>query len=282
MVAAQVGFFGFLFALIVFYTVGGVALTYLTGRMAFKAGRRLLGWARGQKLLPGERQAPMQPAQDVTVGPPEPLDDQPAPAQRTTAQPVADAPRRSYTRLDVETGTTAAQVAEVMRRYLSDPVLGLRAQNVIDTLDSANLKRQSLFAELEGTFQRGTMSWDKFAAPSYAALDSILRNSCLLGNRIQSFDTKSYLRLQRTVEQERAARGVVDGTINAARGERWRIFQEMIASLDAVQETNEGLLLELDKLAAELGVLSGSDTSERSDRIIEEIRRLVEEAKYYR
>ena len=69
---------------------------------------------------------------------------------------------------------------------------------------------------------------------------------------------------------------------NSTRAERLRLYREMLASLDAIQETNDGLLLELDKLAAELGTLSSAGTSDGSDLIIEEIRRLVDEAKYYR
>ena len=56
----------------------------------------------------------------------------------------------------------------------------------------------------------------------------------------------------------------------------------MLADLDAMQENDEGLLLELDKLAAELSTISASGQSDKGESILDEIRRLVEEAKYYR
>lgn len=185
----------------------------------------------------------------------------------------------SYVRLDPDTGTTSGDISKVLRSYTQDPVMGPYAQGVIDVLASAELHHESLFIELDSTFQRGTISWDKFAGPSYAALDSLLRNSAYLANRIQSFDTNGYLRLERSMSRD-VSEGSNGGT--GARAERWKLYCEMIDSFDALQETNERLLLELDKLKAELVTLSASSTTEASDPIIEEISRLVEEAKLYR
>lgn len=261
------GFFEFLFGLIVFSTLLSLSLTFLLGRAAWRGGRRLLDWARERKALPGVPQNPSTEAQDVVV-------------EREDGLRRQSRPRHAdYVRLSVDLGTTATDVAKVMRGYVGDPAMGPYAQAVIDTLDSAALRRESLFAELDGTFQRGTISWDKFAMPSHAALDAILRNSALLANRIQSFDTASYLRLKEGMGTS-WRRGTSDD--GETRAERWDVFKETLASLDTVQETNEGLLLELDKLATELSTIGGSETNGRGDSIIGEIRRLVEEAKYYR
>lgn len=263
------GVLDFIFSLIVFMTVGAVGLTVVAGRMAWKGGKRLLSWMSEQRKLPGQTQSASREAQDVVV---EAVDD--APAQRPSAPP-----HRAYERLDVDNGSTAADIARVMSAYVGDAVVGTYAQAVIDTLESAELRRQSLFAELDGTFQRGSLSWDKFAGPAQAGLASIQRNSAVLANRIQSFDTSRYLRARR--EADRVGSHASDG-LNAAHAERLRHFEETLASLDAIQETNEGLLVELDKLAGELVSLSAASPTDQSDYILDEIRRLVEEAKYYR
>ena len=263
-----VGIFDFIFSLIVMMMLGSLGVTLVAGHLAWKGGKRLLGWIRDQKRLPGTTQNASREAQDVVV---EPVEDQPAPKQA--------AKHRDYVRLDVDRGSTPADITRVMRDYTSDPVVGEHAQGVIDTLESVELRRQSIFAEIDGTFQHGSISWDKFAAPAQAGIASILRNSALLANRIQSFDTSRYLRLKR--EEDRVGSRASD-EVNASHADRLKHFEETLASLDAIQETNDNLLMELDKLTVELSSISGSETSSKSDYIIEEIHRLVEEAKYYR
>ena len=283
------GFFGFLFAMIVFSTVLTIGGVVVAGRYAIKGGRRLLGWARHQHLLSGTTQQDTREAQDVVI---EDVDDvsygrpsagpvpprEAAEAHRRARRTPKPAQREGYVRLDVDKGTTADQVADVMLSYIDDPVLGERAQTVIDTLDSAEHRKRSLFAELDGTFQPGSISWDKFSIPSQAALDAILRNAAQLANRIQAFDTAGYQRLFKSVQRD--AMGEHSGAAN--RAERMRLYQEMLASLDALQETNEGLLLELEKLTGELVGISSAEQADRGDPIFDEISRLVEEAKYYR
>ena len=272
------GFFEFLLDLIIISMLGAAGITFLAGRAAWRGGRRLLGWMREQKQLPGTPQDPSRDAQDVVVEPVEsPITSK---SQRRSDEPAQPARKREgYVRLDPDAGATSGDVIRVMRRYVTDEVVGTYAQGVIDTLESAEMRHQSIFAELDGTFQRGTISWDKFTAPTYAALDAILRNAALQANRIQTFDTASYLRLRRSMGREWRTEA---NTRSQTSEQRWRLYKDILSTLDEIQVTNEGLLLELDKLASELVTLQATDPTEQSDSIIEEIRRLVEEAKYYR
>lgn len=281
------GFLWVLLGIIVVGNLGVVGGLFLLSRHAVRAGRRLIGNARRRLELDGESQAPSREAEDVTV---ETMNEQPrtSSGKRPKAPAGASAPasgasasanHHGYTRLDVDAGATAETISAVMRNYVNDPVLGRRARGVIETLESADHRRESLFAELDGTFQRGTISWDKFAGPAYAALDSVLRNSALLANRIQAFDSAGYLRLREDLAAE-----AEDGEAHHSetRQRRLQLYREMLESLDTLQDTNEGLLLELDKLVTELSTINGPGQGEKSDQIIDEIRRLVDEAKYYR
>ena len=279
------GFWEFLFGLILVIMGGGVALTVVGVHLAGKGLKRLAGYVRDRRALPGERQEsgrPVRPAEDVIVEPIDVPEPEPEPAWRThSTGPVrpgwqarqATVEQADYVHLDVDRGADAAAITEVMRRYEGDAILGERATAVIETLKSADRRCKSLFATLDGTFQRNTISWDRFATPAQAGLDTILRNAATLANRIQAFDTVSYQRLVRDAERLHDER-------SASREERLRLYREMLGKLDALQETNDGLLLELDKLSSELSQVSGTDDA--SDLIIEEIRRLVDEAKYYR
>lgn len=262
------GFFDFLITLIVLVTVGSVGVTYLAGRTVWRAGKRLSGWMRERKLLESGQRA-TQEAQDVVVEPVEAVQD----VVDVSPQQV------DYVRLDVESGCTPDKVIEVMSAYVSDPVMGERAEAVIQTMRSLKRRRQSLAAELDGTFQHGSLSWEKFAGPINAALDSLMRNSALLGNRIQAFDSTAYVRLFKSVQRDQMG-GEHAGYAN--RAERLRLYQEMLASIDALQETNDALLLELDKLASELGDIQRDGGSAAESATLDEIRRLVDEAKYYR
>lgn len=273
------GFYEFLLAFIVFTTAVSVGITYFTGRAVYRGAKRLAGHVRERLQLPGQVQTASQEAQDVVVEPVDDVPPRPAGVKNSRQQADDAASRGEYVHLNVDAGTTSKDIVKVMQRYVDDPVVGSYARAVIDTLRSRELRRQSITAELEGTFQRNTISWDKFAVPTQAALDAILRNSALQANRIQSFDTASYLRLKNTMGTEWRTS---DDLHNKTREERWRLYKEMLASLDTVQETSEELLLELDKLAAELSTLSVPGVNDQSDHIIDEIRRLVNEAKYYR
>lgn len=269
------GILEFIFGLIVFSVVVGLSISVVATRALIKGGRRLVAAVRERRELPGESQRPSRPAQDVTV---EEVED-------VVVRPRASRARQAdYVHLDVDRGATASQVVAIMQQYENDSLMGARATNVIETLESAERRRKSLLAQLDGTFQRNTISWDRFATPAQAALDTILRNSAHLANRIQSFDTPSYQRLERDMAKrsETQSSSTVQDVHSRTRFERLRLYREMLESLDAIQETNDGLLLELDKLSAELGTLSSAGTSDASDFIIEEIRRLCDEAKYYR
>ena len=280
------GFFDLLFSIIALTAVGSAAVVYFAGRAAWRGGKRLLGWARDQKLLEGERKGATQEAQDVVVErmdgrqgktPPNPQGTTVQEPPRAQAKPTSE--QAAYVRLDVEAGTTPKQICEVMRPYESDPVLGERASGVIQTLSSLRRREHMFAAEVEGAFQRGSLSYDKFALPAQAAFESIRRNAALMGNRIQAFDTAGYLRLFKSVQRDALGEEHAGAS---TRAERLRIYQEMLASIDTIQETNDGLLFELDKLITELGNVSQAGGTAESDSILSEIHRLVEEAKYYR
>ena len=266
------GVLDFIFSLIVLVTLGGVGLAYVAGRMVFKAGRRVLGWAHEQKLLPGERQGRSREARDVVVEPVDEADPYAGMASETPEQ--AD-----YVRLSFEDGTTPEEVIRVMRSYMSDQVLGERAHSVIATLKSRERRRQMLEAELDAAFQRGSISWEKFSVPVRQALDALLRSAILLANRIQGFDTPAYLRLFKSVQRDSTGAHTEGAT---ERAERLQRYQDMLDALDRMQETNEDLLLELDRLSNELGTLSQAEGSEQGEAILNEIRRLVDETRYYR
>ena len=185
---------------------------------------------------------------------------------------------RDYEYLDVERGTTPERIAEVMREYVDDYVAGDYAQAVIEALDAAKFRRRSLIPEIESKFEPNTISWERFMAPAEAALQAVVRNCALLANRVQSFDSTDYARMEEFYSQ-----GGFDanGGTDPARLQRWKLLYDTKREMDDIRSTNEELLYELGKLSAELGKLSSTVSHDEGARIAEEVGKLVDETKYY-
>ena len=244
----------------------------------------LAGWGVSKLLghimqrLPGKRAEQQRIDAPRPHHPDEPTD-QAARRDRQQAPRAHDAHRHDYVYFDVDSGATAQSIVRVMRDYEQEPVTGPYAQAIISTLNSAELQRKGLFSQIDSEFQRGSISWDRFASTASNALDAILRNCALLANRVQAFDTDEYARMERFYTTGAELR---NGAQDPALIQRWALLRDTKAEMDGIRSANEGLLLELGKLSAELSKLARSETSDQSAQIAEEVRRLVEETKYYR
>lgn len=170
-------------------------------------------------------------------------------------------------------------IQKIAREYVDDDVVGSYARDVLYVLDSLDRKRDALLTEIDCEFERETISWDRFVGATNAACDAIHRNCILLTNRIQTFDTYDYHRME---EFYKSGGFSSNGTQDAARLQRWKILDETKREMDSIRSANEGLLLELEKLSSELGKLSTNESTDESARIAKEVRDLAEETKYYR
>ena len=279
------GFFDFVFALIVFSSVmgiGAVVLSVLGITTLVKRVSRSLRAGKDPKRLEGPKlpnQAKSAPRQAAQPQPAQSAQARGGAQGRSRAQAEVPSRPRAYVYLDIDDGVTSEKVQEVMRPYVSDLVVGGYARNVLETLSAADLKKKSLFMEINDKFEKRTISWDKFTSTANAALDAILNNCILLANRVQAFDTVDYERMREFFRSGGAKR------INEeepARLQRWRLLNDSKNEMDGIQKTNEALLLELTKLGAELAKLSNSQTSAESARIAEEVSKLADETKYYK
>ena len=181
---------------------------------------------------------------------------------------------KPYAYLDVEAGVTQKSVTKVVSGYVADEAMGPYAQGVLDTFDRAEMRRKGIFALLKQEFEEGSLTWDKFSAPVNVALDGILRNAAQLANRIQAFDSQEYLRMGRI---EKA------GGYSAESDEvrRLGMMRETLAEMDGIQQANDKLLMELEKLQKELTTLASAGYDNETDAIAAEIRKLADETHYY-
>ena len=63
--------------------------------------------------------------------------------------------------------------------------------------------------------------------------------------------------------------------------EKQQVLQQGLDEMDALLQANDQLLTELDRLTFELGKLTDAESNTDGERIVEEIRTLIDETKYY-
>ncbi len=182
--------------------------------------------------------------------------------------------RKPYAYLDAESGVSKEQVIKVAQGYVDDGALGVRAQDVVETFRRSEVLRKDILSLLRREFEEGSLTWDKFSIPVESACDGIRSNSVELVNRMQAFDSAEYQRLDRI---ERAG-GLENKQTDA---HRLAVMRSSLDEMDSIQDANDRLLLELEKLQSELNKLSGEDVACDTDAIANEIRELTRDTHYY-
>ena len=192
------------------------------------------------------------------------------------AKTIGKAPE--YQHVDTDGPVSTEQVVSILKKYTHRYAVGDLARAGINAIESADRKRDSFYAALDAKFQPETISWDRFAVGADSALSAIEKATAQLCNGIQSFDSDEYRRLEQNFKSESATGVPHDPTQEERLG-------MLIGRLDGMREIvagNERMLLEMDKLEAELVKLESTERSDRGDQILQEIRTLTEEMKYYK
>lgn len=191
---------------------------------------------------------------------------------------LGDKTKRDYEHQDVDTGANAESIKRILRRYTHAAVVGKRAQAGLDALENYERKSAAFHAVLDKKFQPNSLSWDKFAIAADMTHDAILRNCASLANRVQVFDRAGY---QKKELGHRSSTWRKNEVIDPEAAEKQRVLQEGLDQMDALIASNDKLLVELDKLTIELSKLTDAESNADGERIVEEIRTLIDETKYY-
>lgn len=159
------------------------------------------------------------------------------------------------------------EVIPVLEEYRDTPYVGELAEETLEQIHSAARKRKRLRKVIAVQFSEGSLSWDKFCGLVDTAERTILRNSALIANGIQTFDREGYSRAKRSGD---------------ARSEQIQLYDKSVASIQEIIDANDRVLLEMAKLEMELTQLEADDTREEATATIEELQGLIEETRYYR
>lgn len=160
-----------------------------------------------------------------------------------------------------------------LRDFSEASVVGSYAREAMAQVETGEHRRDRLLRVVEATFGAESLSHDKFVAVVDAARRTLLRNCALLANRVQSFDVEGY---------RKAKRHLPSGGGSAFEAEQIAVYEDALSDMRDVIEANERLLLEMGKLEMELSDLESGDTREDNTRMLDEVKELLEQTKYYR
>ena len=161
-----------------------------------------------------------------------------------------------------------------LRDYAGLPAVGSYAEEACNQIEAMERRRDRLYRVIEAKFGTESLSHDRFAAVVEAAERTLLRNCALLANRVQSFDVDGYRKQRRRL--------VTQTSSTTLSKEREVIYGEALDDMREVIEANERLLLEMGKLEMELSDLESDDNREDNNRMLDEVKELLEQTKYYR
>ncbi|MBP1576781.1 MAG: hypothetical protein J6A68_04525, partial [Oscillospiraceae bacterium] len=160
--------------------------------------------------------------------------------------------------------------------FSEQPVVGSYAAEAANQIENMEHRRRRLYRAIEATFGAESLSRDKFIAVVDAAERTLLRNCALLSNRIQSFDVSGY----RSAKRQIGSGGSSADT--RLQEERMTMYENALQDMREVIEANERLLLQMGKLEIEISDLESDDNREDNSKMLEEVKGLLEETKYYR
>lgn len=156
------------------------------------------------------------------------------------------------------------EVVPVLEEYVESPYVGTVAADALEQVKSAHRKRSRLRKTISAQFSEGSLSWDKFCGLVDTAERTVLRNSALVANNVQSFDREGYTKARR--------RG----------GDQLALYDQALADMQEVLSANDSVLLEMGKLELELSKLEAEDVFEDNNETVEELQSLIESTRYYR
>lgn len=171
------------------------------------------------------------------------------------------------------------ELLKTLERQKDLPHVGSYAADAARQVDAARRKRHQIIDMLStGKLTPGSIAWSRFASGIDEAESTIRRNAALVSSACMSFDGNDYVQLYESVSSGSYRDDNLDDDLQV---ERLRIYQSTISQLKGVLENNERLLLELDRFASEVSMQAMTPSDESSERMLTEMRVLIEEARRY-
>ncbi len=161
-----------------------------------------------------------------------------------------------------------SQATKILDMYKNGSYFGQTAQTVLDQIERLGRSMTRLQTEIDRRFEKNSMSNDKYSAIVNEANLSLTDNLISAAQKMQFFDEGEYKRLL-NFEKDTIPDDIQKQQLN--------LYKLNEDSIKNVVTANERLILQLDTLAVELG-----SRGEPNDDILDEIKKLTQEVKYYK
>lgn len=173
--------------------------------------------------------------------------------------------RIAYNRENVQ---DTAQALVLLNEYKDGRYFGSLARTAHDQIKRFEKSVERAKHEIGIKFDKGSMSYDKYDSVVSVANEALLSNIITMANRIQFFDESEYAKLQNYKNDD------IPDDIQEKQIELYKKNMDMVKN--AIR-ANENLILSIDSLSVELAT---SDKDE-DNGLLEEIKKLTDEVKYY-
>lgn len=190
----------------------------------------------------------------------------------------------SHTPLAIGSGTSGEETASfddvyvVLVDYQGTKHVATYAVQGIERLDETARKSVRLKHLIDSKFEPGSLSWTRFMGVVDAVTGTIIRNSAILANRIQAFDVEGYDRDRKLIESNNY---MYDNIPDDIQMERYGLYESSLQAMQDIINANERLILEFDRLSSELANLDSNILTTESEEMLEEIRSIVDQTKFY-
>lgn len=194
--------------------------------------------------------------------------------EKAQAAPGASAPASSPDTGDDEIRRKIDAARATLSEYAGSDVVGSIARTAAAELTLLERKREVVLDIVAERFGRASMTYSKFASVVETTASTIADNSAALANKIAVFDLDEY----RRARYYHASGVECDDPLLEA---KWELFSSTKDSMNDIVDANERLLLELERFAVEMGRGDEEGVGKKSDDLVEEIRQLTSDLKFY-
>lgn len=170
-------------------------------------------------------------------------------------------------------GSSKCSVEEMkaqMQHYLGSGLFGQVARVSIDQLDKCVEMQTGVYEILDRKFDKGSLTYQKFASIANAALSAVVANMSNMLNRMRVINDGEYARLLNYKN---------DDIPDDIQIQRLELYDKNIAEVKERRNQNEGLIYKLDELRLELAASEAVDAE--GIKAYAEIDTLIKQIDYY-
>ncbi|TJY43861.1 hypothetical protein E5161_00155 [Cohnella pontilimi] len=169
---------------------------------------------------------------------------------------------------------THEDYVEALNRYKRVKVLESDVELALDQLERLHKKKESLFDVLQERFEPDELSYKKFAAVIQEVEKLVFLNVRSLLNRLSIFDENEYKRVMGHQPAKYSAAVLEEKTI---------LYNEFMTFIRSSLDTNEEILLKLEKLLVEISRLDSLEPGDIENMTgMREIDALIKQTKFYK